>query len=300
MRNPNLRDCTRRSRERSGKSANRVFLSLVAASVFGTAVLAQTDAPIQSSARPFGLNIQDKVKVGGSDTKSATFQRNYLSKMRELAMLNLPESKPLSDETIGLRKIDPNKLKIFNDSDVRVYFLGEGAGYRNSFGFNTNGAGVTGGDPKLLFPDASTTVANGPNNGSGGSRSSSAPLLPGDFVDLGRITGGTQLNFFNISNGATGGNTVFSTQHSANQDGMVHAVAYALPDSPYLLIGFEDLWGGGDKDYNDVLFTIDIGLANVAKLSGPEPATPLILGLFLTMTGLVYRRQRRAEASVPK
>ncbi len=32
-------------------------------------------------------------------------------------------------------------------------------------------------------------------------------------------------------------------------------------------IGFEDLWGGGDKDYDDSVFTIKLGVENVAQLA---------------------------------
>lgn len=256
---------------------------------------AQTVAPVQSAVRPFGLNIVSKVMAAGSDAKSATFQQNSLKKLRNLAMLNLPEGKPLSNKTIGLHRLDPEKIKLSTAADVRCYFIGEGAGYHNTFGFNPAGSGITSGNPKLIFPDASSNIANTSSNVNG-TRSSNAPLLPGDFVDLGKFNGGTQLNFFNISDGANGGRTVFTTQHNANPDGLVHAVAYALPDSPYLLIGFEDLWGGGDKDYNDVLFTLDVGLANVARLSGPEPTMTLTLGAFLAVVVLLWQRQRRNDS----
>ena len=50
-------------------------------------------------------------------------------------------------------------------------------------------------------------------------------------------------------------------------------------------MGFEDLFGGGDKDYNDLLFTIDIGTANVQELIEtsalvPEPKEVLLLMIF--------------------
>ncbi len=32
-----------------------------------------------------------------------------------------------------------------------------------------------------------------------------------------------------------------------------------MPNSRYVMIGFEDLYGGGDLDYNDLLFVVDIG-----------------------------------------
>ena len=110
-------------------------------------------------------------------------------------------------------------------------------------------------------------------------------------MNLGKFDAGTLLNFFLIADGANGGSNVWSTQHSANKDGLVHAVAYTLPGTPYLLIGFEDLYGGGDRDYNDILFTLDIGKGNVEHLSGPEPSTGLILGGLFAL-GIAKRRRR--------
>jgi len=43
------------------------------------------------------------------------------------------------------------------------------------------------------------------------------------------------------------GKTVFSTQRSENPDGINHVVsfAYTMKDSPFLILGFEDLLKGG-------------------------------------------------------
>jgi hypothetical protein len=32
------------------------------------------------------------------------------------------------------------------------------------------------------------------------------------------------------------------------------------------MIGFEDLWNGGDLDYNDCLFVVDVGEVNAENL----------------------------------
>jgi hypothetical protein len=39
-----------------------------------------------------------------------------------------------------------------------------------------------------------------------------------------------------------------------------------MPDSPFILVGFEDLIGGGDRDYNDALFVVDVGIENATNL----------------------------------
>jgi hypothetical protein len=103
---------------------------------------------------------------------------------------------------------------------------------------------------------------------------------------------GSVLDFFLITDGANGGNLVFSADRSANADGINHAVAFAYQkaNSPYLILGFEDLYGGGDRDFNDLVFAVDIGAANVKALtSAPEPAMALTLVSFLGMT---LRRKR--------
>jgi hypothetical protein len=69
-----------------------------------------------------------------------------------------------------------------------------------------------------------------------------------------------------------------------------------MKDSPYLVLGFEDLFGGGDRDFNDLLFVVDIGGINVAELTAtPEPATMASMGAFL---GLGWALLRRRQAPV--
>ncbi|MCA9134773.1 MAG: DUF4114 domain-containing protein, partial [Planctomycetales bacterium] len=61
---------------------------------------------------------------------------------------------------------------------------------------------------------------------------------------------------------------------SENSDGLQHVVAFMLPDSPYILLGFEDIIGGGDLDYNDALFVVDIGDINAWNLFDDEGTLP--------------------------
>lgn len=323
----------------------------------------QTENKVQSSARPFDLDIAGPVMQGGSDKRSAIFQEAALPELNAFLKATLGERKPFESSAYVL---DPGKLFLRTESDVRVYFVGEEAGYRNTLGFNTGtyaepaGAEVSdearkaeereskdsarnrekekekeqerakeksntedkgnekgsgddregkatdsdrpyaiGKDGRLIFPDASSSVSSY-DPATTASRSGAAPLLPGDFVDLGRFEAGTQLDFFLIANGAEGGSTTYSTQTSLNPDGLDHVVAFAftLKDSPYLLLGFEDLYGGGDKDYNDLLFAIDIGAVNVTALTAtPEPSTYLILGSLLGL-GAVLKWRRDARNAV--
>ena len=52
---------------------------------------------------------------------------------------------------------------------------------------------------------------------------------------------------------------------SADIDHMASGVSASLPGQ--LLIGVEDLSGGGDKDFNDVVFSVDLGTYNVNKMT---------------------------------
>lgn len=245
------------------------------------------NSPVQSAARPFGLEIAGPVQLAGSDAAANTFQTEALPGLSALVQTRLSERGPINDSTLLL---DPDKLILSTAADVRVYFVGEGAGYRNSLGFNTAGGGVISGNPLLIFPDAS----------SGGRRTGSEPLLAGDFVDLGNFAAGTKLDFFLIANGASGGNQVFSTDGSVNPDGINHVVSFAALSGSYLLIGFEDLFGGGDRDFNDVLFAVDIGARNLATLTAAhEPGTVAILAAFLGLGGWVFRRRPTPSGGSP-
>lgn len=249
---------------------------------------------IQAKARPFGLNIVSPVKVGGSDSASAEFMKKELPAVTDLVNTRLSERVKVDDSAMLL---DPSKLKLQTDSDVRVYFVGEGAGYRNTLGFNTSGSGVKSGNPELIFPDASSTVSTY-DPAKSAKRTDSAPLLPGDFADLGRIKGGSLLNFFLVADGANGGKTVFSTDKSANPDGINHVVsfAYAVPGSSYLMLAFEDLFGGGDRDFNDVVVAVEVGARNIAALTGtPEPALTLTMGALVAAAVWTKKRRDRAD-----
>jgi len=272
-------------------------LALAALAAFSTAN-AQTQSSVQSAARPYNLDIGGTVMVSGSDAAATTFNSTALADFMAIAETRLNETKAAKD--LDAIRIDPTKLTLGYDTAIRVYFVGEGAGYRNSLGISTTGGTPNSADAELVFPDASSNLSSVGGNGTS-VRNSTAPLLPGDFVDLGVFAAGTKLDFFLIANGALGGNRgeVYSTTDSVNRDGLTHAVSLAPDGSPYLLLSFEDLFGGGDEDYNDVVFAIQLGTANIShlqefsKLSAPEPSMAigalLGCGVFLGTS----RRRRR-------
>ena len=255
-------------------------------------------SPVQSTARPMGLSIVGPVMTAGSDAAAQQFQA-ALPGMVDFIRTYLPEYRNNLNSPLAFA-IDPSRLTLSTLSDVRAYFAYEGAGYHNTIGFNTSGVGVSSGNPQVIFPDASSSLNYG---GSGtGVRSASEPLLAGDFVNLGTFNAGTTLDFFLIANGAYGGNTVFSTTGTQNPDGINHVATFTptfwgVANSPYLFISYEDLLGGGDKDFNDTIIALDIGAANVmamtamsALMATPEPATWLTLGGLVAVT--IWARRR--------
>ena len=262
------------------------------ATIASFSALAQT-SPIQSPVRPLGLDIVNKVQMAATDDSSKKFQTEVLPSVTKLCSEKLSETRKLDD---GGYLLDPSKLKLKTDADVRVYFVGEGAAYANTLGFTTDGSGKSSSDTaKLIFPNTSSTVSTYDPK-STVKRTSSEPLLPGDFVNLGKMEGGTLLDFFIVANGANGGKTTFSTQKSVNPDGINHVIsfAYAMPNSPYLVLGFEDLMGGGDRDFNDLLFAVDIGAVNVNALTAtPEPATYASMAAFLGLGCVLVRRNKK-------
>jgi Domain of unknown function (DUF4114) len=206
----------------------------------------------------------------------------------------------------GQKKVDANNLFLKYNHDVKVSFINEGAGYRNQLAFTATGKTNTSG---LLFSDISCsgsydggTCANSDGGGD--------TLKFGDTVKTGMIKGGTQLDFGLRADGFNRGSSayIFGTPDSANADSLNHVVAYTY-GGKYLIMGFEDLYGSGgsgqgnfgewsDRDFNDTVFVVDIGEANVTCLNAgtcgtkaPEPAAAIGL-LGLGATALFKRRHR--------
>ena len=236
---------------------------------------AGTPASPQATPVPLNLPVAGNVQVTGSDSRASTFNSLWLSKFQTIINNNLSERVVFTNAT-GF-KLDSSKLFLRQEcvETIRVYFLAEGAGYRNTLGFSFTPAGSsTPGSPKVIFPNASI---------GSGARTVNDPIRTGDFVEIGKGGNGWQLDFFLISDGfnqwrnSNQTNTNLSwlwNDLSKNSDGLQHVVAFAMPDSPYILVGFEDIVGGGDLDYNDALFVVDIGMVNANSLTDDPSSLP--------------------------
>ncbi|MGL5081546.1 MAG: DUF4114 domain-containing protein [Microcoleaceae cyanobacterium] len=201
------------------------------------------------------------------------------------------EAKALDPKWVAKNAVDPAKLFMVGDYDVKVHFLHEGAMYRNQFGYTATGASNQSG---LVFEDI---VCLDKPCLTGYNRSDKAPtevLSLGDYKSLGTLKAGTQLDFFlNRDAAERKVDDIWYTNTLLNTDGLQHAMAYAIDN--YVVLAWEDIKGGGDKDYNDVVIALELGKKNISAIKVPEPTTTTAL-LGLGIAGLAgARRQKKAE-----
>ncbi|MBF2070076.1 DUF4114 domain-containing protein [Fischerella thermalis] len=203
--------------------------------------------------------------------------------------------------------LDPSKLFLKYSNDVSVFFINEGAGYRNQLAYQATGATNKSG---VVFNDI---ACSGPGCvGDWGGNT----LKLGDGVNLGYFAAGTQLDFWLRADGLNRGASanIFGTKTSSNLDGLQHVIAYAIGD--YILLGFEDLYGDlgasgidpktgkynehSDRDFNDVVMVLKIGEKNVKALTStsvPEPSVTLSLLGVGALGMLKLRRQKQIKES---
>lgn len=191
-----------------------------------------------------------------------------------------PESLAIADPEA--RVLDPKRLQLSTDYNVRIFFLNEGAGkLSNQLKFTASGYGsqqsqslfgnISCSDPGCRIPE--------PNG----------HLRIGDWVDLGNFVAGTSFDFLLESqNGIDGQTDVYHPNTILNPDGLSHLVAYEYKG--FVILGFEDLLGpekgigdrneNSDRDFNDVMFVADLPVSQ--SKSVPEPsATFALTGLAL-------------------
>jgi Domain of unknown function (DUF4114)/PEP-CTERM motif len=116
----------------------------------------------------------------------------------------------------------------------------------------------------------------------------------GTTRSLGSFSSGTELTF--MLDVLTTGDRFFTGVAARNPDRVVHAFGEAWAGSAAIpatgmLIRFEDLFGGGDRDFNDLVFVV----SNVSTSATPEPTTMALVALGALALGLRRRAQRSKE-----
>lgn len=128
----------------------------------------------------------------------------------------------------------------------------------------------------------------------------SSKSAAGTTFDLGSFTAGQVLDFrLEVQNT---GAVFFTGSGAANIDGVTHAMVGDLGDSTQ--VGWEDLLGGGDQDYNDLVFNLsntmagEEGYGNDVKqgklIANPEPSTIILFGSGLLGLGAWRLRKKQA------
>ena len=91
------------------------------------------------------------------------------------------------------------------------------------------------------------------------------------------------------------GETFYSGGGANNGDNFEHVVSFYDYSNGMTLVGFEDLYGGGDLNFDDFVFLV----SNVSATPAPEPETWAMLLAGLGMVGVMARRWKDKKLSAP-
>jgi len=151
-------------------------------------------------------------------------------------------------------------LIVQNDGAVTAKFVGSSAGYKST-----------------LYQVGGTLLGN--NSPIFSTRPDILNSMAGDTVYLGNYQAGDVLSFRLLVHDT--GNEFFSGLGLNNPDGIAHTLVEDLGNGS-TQVGWEDLLGGGDRDYNDLIFefsnTTNEGTPEENPLATPEPSTMILFG----------------------
>ncbi|MDW2309913.1 tandem-95 repeat protein [Vibrio sp. 1075] len=273
---------------------------------------AVADAPDLVITDGDGRNVDDQailVEPGGivEVNIAAALVDQDLSETLTVTVDGVPEGSVISYDNEGVLNDQDNGITSFNDTEITVTFEGETAGYQNTAGYYKvdedgnitgvevvyeNASQVGGGDLVPGQDQFSFQISEGesfnlfliPN---GHNFNDFASMQDGQYEF--RAADGSPANMDTVDPqlvfvGADGSETVIQSQFGdavfhggssseLNQDGIEHTRTTVNEDGE-LVYGFEDLYGGGDADYTDFNFTIDVGEVNSQIYSGEVTVGP--------------------------
>lgn len=174
-----------------------------------------------------------------------------------------------------LPQVDVNLISRDGVNDLELYFINEGATHRDRLLFSTD-AGET---KELIFDDISSDQSI--------ISESDGSLALGQGTSFGSFASDTNIDFFL---GKQGGNVFFTSGAENNIDNINHLISYQVEfeGDDYYLLGFEDIWGGGDQDFNDTVFVVKGAVEPI-----PEPGAAMSL---IALGGLGFMTLRKRES----
>ena len=206
--------------------------------------------------------------------------------------------------------VDLSGFTIANDYEGSVIFQSESAGYKNSLGsYKVSAEGLIT-EVQFHFPNASLPGSGGSTQSgtesdlslqagdqlgffiiaNGYSYNNSYRNMDFDDGNLefrnsdGSIAGVSSVNpsLWYVDEDGSETQLVYNAYHTAagivnnnyqlNPDGIAHTVALADSDAGLITLGFEDLYNGGDRDFDDAVFSVDVGTSN-AQVLDPNVAS---------------------------
>ncbi|MEZ8087199.1 tandem-95 repeat protein, partial [Vibrio sp. 1S139] len=274
---------------------------------------AVADAPDLVITDGDGVNVDDQailVEPGGivELNIAAALVDQDLSETLTVTVDGVPEGSVIQYDNEGVLNDQENGIISYNDTEITVTFEGETAGYQNAAGYYKvdEDGNITG--VEVVYENASQVGGGG--DLVPGQDQFSFQVEEGESFNLFLIPNGHQHNDFDAMQdgqyefraedgspanmdtvdpqlvfvAADGTETVIQGQNGdaifhggsssqLNQDGIEHTRTTVNEDGE-LVYGFEDLYGGGDADYSDFNFTIDVGEVNSQIYSGEVTVGP--------------------------
>ena len=245
----------------------RYLLAMGLVNCLSVAALGANYATVQSNYKPLNWSLADKVQVANSDTASQAFNSNQATFLTYTSSLK----EGVAYAGANNAKLDPQRLYFFASYAPRIYFISNGGWYTDALGVTIGSATAPNGKAPTgtnytVFPNLNSPYNNTDSTKQVSKPSTFVPMQTGQFVQLPTVNVGQQMALVFMSNLDSNGNpaNVFYNDPNANQDNYQHMVAFFPTNSQYFIVGFEDMYGGGDGDYNDVIVVVDVGPTNAS------------------------------------